>query len=126
MDKKFTCTYSTAQREEVERIRGKYSPAEQADRMERLRKLDRSATRPGMITSLLIGTLSTLVLGTGMCCIMLWADTLFALGVAAGIVGLAGVCAACPIYARITRRQRDKVASEIARLSDELLNELPQ
>lgn len=121
MDKNFSYTYSAAQQEEIKRIRDKYLPAEQEDQMERLRQLDRSVTRPGMIAALVIGIISALILGTGMCFIMLWPDDLFAPGIAIGIVGLIGVSAAYPVYLRITKNRRDKLAPEIARLSKELL-----
>lgn len=123
MDKNFSYTYSSAQQEEIKRIRDKYLPAEHENQMERLRQLDRSVTRPGMIAALVIGIVSTLILGTGMCFVMLWPDTLFMPGIAIGIVGLIGVGAAYPVYLRITKKQRNKLAPEIARLSNELLIE---
>lgn len=42
----FSYTYSAKQQEEVKRIRQKYIPPE-ADKLEQLRRLDESATRPG-------------------------------------------------------------------------------
>ena len=43
----FTYTYSSAQQEEVKRIRDKYAPpTQEEDKLERLRKLDKSVTRP--------------------------------------------------------------------------------
>ena len=58
---------------------------------------------------------------TGMCFVMLWPDTLFAPGNALGIFGLIGISVAYPVYLRITKKQRNKLALEIARLSNELL-----
>lgn len=121
MDKNFSYTYSAAQQEEIKRIRDKYLPAEQEDQMERLRQLDRSVTRPGMTAALVIGIISALILGTGMCFVMLWPDTLFVPGIAIGIIGLIGVGAAYPVYLRMTKKQRNKLVPEIARLSNELL-----
>ena len=43
------------------------------------------------------------------------------LGVLVGIVGLSGVAAAYPLYARISQKQRDRVAPEILRLTEELM-----
>lgn len=121
MEKNFSHTYSSAQKEEIKRIRDKYLTAEREDQMEHLLRLDRSATRPGLISALVIGILSALILGTGMCCVMLWGDALFVLGIVIGVIGLAGICAAYPVYLRVTKKQKDKLAPEIARLSDELL-----
>lgn len=118
----FNYTYSATQQEEIKKIREKYvrlTPEE--DKMERLRRLDASVTRPGTIVSLIVGIISALILGIGMCCIMVWADTLFILGILVGVIGIAGVTAAYPIYIHITKKQREKLAPEILRLSDELI-----
>lgn len=118
----FTYTYSASQQEELKRIREKYAaPTEEEDKMERLRKLDAGVTKPGMIAALIVGTVSALILGFGMCCTMVWADTLFIPGIAIGVIGIAGVCAAYPLYAHITKKQRRKLAPEIMRLTDELM-----
>ena len=120
--KTFTYTYSASQQEELKRIREKYAtPAEAENKMEQLRKLDASVTKPGMIAALAVGIVSTLVMGFGMCCTMVWADTLFVPGIVIGVIGIAGVCAAYPLYAHITKKQRRKLAHEIMRLTDELM-----
>ena len=125
MDEKnetFNYTYSATQQEEIKRIREKYTPpAQEEDKMEQLRKLDASVTKPGTIVSLIIGIISSLILGVGMCCTMVWAETFFIIGIVVGVVGIIGVIAAYPIYTKITKRQREKLAPEIIRLSDELM-----
>ena len=40
--------------------------------MEQLRRLDRSATRKGTVVSVIVGVISCLLLGIGMCCTMVW------------------------------------------------------
>lgn len=118
----FTYTYSASQQEELKRIREKYAPpAQTEDKMERLRKLDRDVTKPGLIAALIVGIVSTLVMGFGMCCTMVWSDTLFVPGIVIGIIGIVGVCISYPLYTRITKKQRDKLAPEIMRLTDELI-----
>ena len=125
MDEKndtFNYTYSATQQEEIKRIREKYRPpAQEEDKMEQLRKLDASVTKPGTIVSLIIGIISSLILGVGMCCTMVWAETFFIIGIVVGVVGIIGVIAAYPIYTKITKRQQEKLAPEIIRLSDELM-----
>ena len=123
MDEKketFTYQYSAKQQEEVRQIRQKYLPREE-DPMEQLRRLDRSATRPGTIAALAVGILSALILGVGMCCTMVWADTPFFPGIFIGVAGLAGMLAAYPLYAHITRKRREALAPEILKLTSELL-----
>lgn len=120
--KTFSYTYSAARQEEIKHIREKYAPpTQQEDKMERLRRLDQSVTKPGMTAALIVGIAGTLVMGLGMCCTLVWADTLFAPGIAVGLAGLLGICCAYPLYVHITKKQRGKLAPEILRLADELL-----
>ena len=124
MDEKketFHYTYSASQQQEIKRIREKYMPPPQEeDKMERLRKLDAGVTKPGTIVSLIVGIISTLIFGLGMCCTMVWTD-LFIPGIVIGMIGLAGIVSAYPLYVQITKKQHAKVAPEIMRLTDELM-----
>ena len=61
----FTYTYSARQRAEVQAIRRKYLPEEE-DKMERLRRLDRSAAKKGAAAAIALGTIGCLVMGAGM------------------------------------------------------------
>lgn len=65
----FNYTYSASEQQEIKNIREKYAPpTEREDKMERLRKLDASVTKPGMIISLTVGIISVLIFGLGMSC----------------------------------------------------------
>lgn len=124
-DKKetFTYTYSAKEQEEIKKIRGKYTPpTKEETSMEQLRRLDESATKGATVVSLIVGIISALLLGVGMCCTMLpgW-EQYFIPGIAVGVVGIAGVIAAYPIYTHMVKRKREKLAPEIMRLSDELM-----
>ncbi|MGN1119644.1 MAG: hypothetical protein ACI4Q4_04755 [Oscillospiraceae bacterium] len=116
----FSYTYSAKQQEEIKKIREKYAPKE-ADKMDRLRRLDESVSRKGTVISLAIGIIGALVMGFGMSCCMVWTDILFAVGIVVGIVGIALVCAAYPIYNFVIKKERAKIAPEIIRLTDELM-----
>lgn len=115
----FQFNYSAKQQEEIKKIRDKYVPKEE-DKMDRLRRLDASAVKPGTIASLILGIISTLLFGIGMCCTMVWTERWFVFGTVIGIIGIAGIAAAYPLYVHITKRQREKLAPEIIRLTDEL------
>ena len=115
----FEYTYSAKQQQEIENIRKKYLPKEE-DKMEQLRRLDRSATKKGTMVSIILGTVSALILGVGMCCTMVWPETLFIPGIIVGIIGIAGVADAYPIYLSITRKERKKLAPQILKLTEEL------
>lgn len=116
----FTYNYSASQQAEIIKIREKYMPKEE-DKMEQLRRLDESATKPGMVAALSVGIAGTLVMGFGMCCTMVWGERLFVLGIIIGVLGIAGVAAAYPLYLHITKKRREKLAPEIMRLTDELM-----
>lgn len=116
----FRYTYSAKEQMEIKNIRQKYMPREM-DKMEQLRKLDQSATQKGMTVSLVVGIIGALVLGVGMCCTMVWADVWFIPGIVVGIIGIVMVSLAYPLYNHITQKERERIAPEIIRLTDELM-----
>lgn len=116
----FHFTYSAKQQEEVKNIRKKYLPRE-ADKMEQLLKLDRGVTQKGTTAAIIVGIIGALILGIGMCCAMVWMGDLFIPGIIIGLIGIAVVSAAYPLYNRIVRKEREKIAPEILRLTDELM-----
>ena len=116
----FTYTYSARQQEEIRSIQRKYLPHEE-DKMEQLRRLDRSVTRKGTRAALALGIAGTLVLSTGMSMTMVLADIWFVPGIAVGVLGLACMGLSYPLYVRVTKRERERAAPEILRLSSELL-----
>jgi uncharacterized membrane protein YeaQ/YmgE (transglycosylase-associated protein family) len=115
----FSYTYSAKEQEEIKKIREKYIPKE-TDKMEQLRRLDESVTKKGTVISLVIGIIGALILGTGMSMCMVWTE-LFVLGIIVGIVGIVMVSAAYPLYSYVTKKEREKIAPEIIRLTDELM-----
>ena len=107
----FQYTYSAKQQEEIEAIRKKYLPP-QEDKMEQLRRLDKSTTKKG--------TALSIVMGVGMCCSMVWMGNLFIPGIILGLLGIALVAAAHPVYRRVTKKEREKLAPRILQLTEEL------
>ena len=127
MDNKeeFSFTYSAQQQKEVEEIRKKYLPKEE-DKMEQLRKLHAMPTQKAQAASLAVGVIGALILGTGMsvCLTDLGAalgNLAMVIGILVGVVGMVLVALAYPLYNRVLKKNRDKIAPEILRLSDELL-----
>ncbi|MGN0776763.1 MAG: hypothetical protein ACI4MM_08840 [Candidatus Ventricola sp.] len=116
----FTYTYSARQQEEVRAIRKKYLPREE-DKLEQLRRLDRSVTQKATAASLAVGIAGTLVMGTGMSLTMVFPDRWFVPGIVIGLLGIACAGLAYPLYARVIKRERARIAPEILRLSGELL-----
>ena len=121
----FSFTYSAEQQKEIEAIRKKYLPKE-ADKMEQLRKLHAIPTQKAQAASLAVGIIGALIMGTGMSLAMTdigaaLGSLAMVLGIVVGIVGMVLVALAYPIYNRVLKKQREKIAPEILRLSDELL-----
>lgn len=122
----FSYNYSAREQEEIKKIRQRYTKNEEEDKMERVRRLDRGVTQKAQCVSLIFGILGALILGVGMCLIMTDIGAslgVFAivLGVLIGIVGIVLVSFAYPIYNYITKVEREKVAPEILRLTEELM-----
>lgn len=118
----FVYTYSAPQQSEVQKIREKYLPKE-VTKLDQLRAMDAGVTRRGTAVSLVHGILYSLILGLGMSCCMVWAGTLFFPGIVIGCIGLAGVALTYPLYTRLVEQDREKIAPEILRLSEELIRE---
>jgi uncharacterized membrane protein YccF (DUF307 family) len=121
----FTYTYSAQQQQEVEAIRKKYLPREE-DKMEKLRKLHSIPTAKARSASLILGIVGALLLGTGMSLCMtdlgaalgIWA---MIFGILVGIVGLVLAALAYPVYNRVLKSERQRIAPEILQLTEELL-----
>jgi cytochrome b subunit of formate dehydrogenase len=116
-NEKFEYTYSAKNRQEIEKIRKKYLPHEE-DKMEKLRRLDRQAERKGTVISLFVGIIGTLIFGLGMCLCLEW--SVFFWGVILGISGMVILAAAYPLYSKITKSERERIAPEILRLTEEM------
>jgi hypothetical protein len=116
----FSYTYSAKQQEEIQQIRAKYLSQEE-DKMEHLRHLDQSVAQKGTLISLVVGIIGTLLLGIGMSCTMVWKGMWFVPGIIIGLVGIGMLSLAYPLFTHITKKERERIAPEIIRLTDELM-----
>ncbi len=126
-NKTFNYTYSAVQQQEIKNIRKKYLRPEE-DKMEQLRKLDRRVTQKAQAWSIAFGVIGALILGTGMSLAMtdlsgFLGGTAMFIGIGVGLVGIALVALAYPAYGYILKKERQRVAPEILRLSEELMSE---
>ena len=71
----------------------------------------------------IFGIVSAIIMGCGMSLVMTDIGTVPAMviGVGIGVIGIILVCLAYPIYNRTLKKEREKIASEILRLTDELM-----
>ncbi len=126
----FCYTYSAKEQEEIKNIRKKYAaPEEGEDKMERLRRLDRGVSNKAAKRSLMIGIVGALIMGIGMSLILsdfgkilgAYQDMALWIGIPVGIAGIMSVCLAYPVYNRVVKKERAKIAPEILRLTEELM-----
>lgn len=124
----FNYTYSAKEQEEIKAIRKKYAVQEQTeDKMAQLRRLDAGVYSKASTASLVVGIIGALIMGIGMSLVMtdigevLGTVLAMIIGISVGIVGIVLVCLAYPIYNRTLKREREKIAPEILRLTDELM-----
>ena len=125
---RFHYIYSAKEQEEIKAIRKKYAPSEETeDKMAQLRRLDAGVYSKATTVSLVVGIIGTLMMGLGMSLAMtdigemLGTVLAMVIGVSIGIVGIVLVCLAYPIYNRTLRKEREKIAPEIIRPTDELM-----
>lgn len=121
----FQMTYSAQQQEELRAIRKKYLPA-QEDKMAQLRALDAGVGKKAATASITVGVIGTLILGVGMSLAMSELGTMLGalampVGVGIGLLGIGVLICAYPLYLRILKKERARIAPEILRLTDELM-----
>ncbi len=133
MDKNntFNYNYSASQQDEIQEIRKKYiqdAESTEIDKMEQLRRLDYSVTQKASTKALSVGIISALIMGIGMSLTMtdlgnrLNMPLAYVIGIAIGIVGMIGVIYAYPLYKKTLKKQREKIAPQILKLTDELVD----
>lgn len=126
----FNYIYSAKEQEEIKAIRQKYAnPKENEDKMTLLRRLDGAVTQKATTVSLVFGIIGALIMGSGMSLAMtdigriigLGGGMAMLIGILIGIIGIVLVCVAYPLYNLIVKKEREKIAPEIIRLTDELM-----
>ncbi len=116
----FEYTYSAKQQEEIIAIKKKYMPDEE-DKMETLRRLDKSVERPATIWSIAVGVVGILIMGGGMSMVMVGPGGMLIPGIIIGVFGMIVMAVAYPIYKSVTKRQRELLGPHILALTEELL-----
>lgn len=111
--------------EYVQKIRNSYTE-KPVTKLDELKALNQKVIRPANIFAYTFGTISSLVMGTGMSFALGAIGTTLTfsmpLGIGVGVVGLIGTLITYPIYKKILKSKKNKHREEIIKLSDELLN----
>lgn len=123
-ENKFDYVYSVPtenERREIESIKKQYMAApKEESKLENLRNLNKRVTQPPLIVGLTMGVIGTLVMGLGMTMVLEW--NLWIGGVIVGVLGIAMIAVAYPIYRAVLNRNKKKYGRQIIELSNELLN----
>ena len=110
------------ERQEIESIRNSYTPqSESMTKLTKLRQLDRKIRNTPTILALVIGIISALVFGVGLTMLLEWNMWLW--GTIISIIGIIPMLFTYTLYSEISKHLKKKYASEIIRISDELLND---
>lgn len=124
----FKYTYSAKEQDEIMKIRQKYQ-AKEEDGMKKLRKLDAKTSQKATVIAIVLGVIGSLVLGSGMSIVMTDIGKVIGVtgiagmivAVSLGIVGIVMVALAYPVYIKVLKKEREKLAPEILKLTEELL-----
>ncbi len=121
-DNQFQYTYvapTDKERREIERIREYYRPEREESDFIRLTKLDKRVRSIPTCAALTLGTIGTLIFGSGLAMVLEW--ELLTLGIAVSALGIVPVALAYPAYTFFVKRMKKKYGDEILQLLDKLL-----
>ena len=119
----FSYTYSAVENEEVRNIRKKYLPQEET-KLEELKRLDRTVQNSGVVESLCAGIGGCLIFGLGLCLVMEVIGHMVWLGVIVGLIGVAGMITAFPVYRRSFNKAKMQYSPRILELAAELSGQI--
>ena len=125
MENTFSYKYSAKENAEVQAIRKKYLPKSES-KLEELKRLDETVQASGMVESLCAGIGGALIFGLGLCLAMQVIGSglvMMIIGVLIGIVGMAGMLVAYPVYCKVFSATKEKYAPRILELTAELTGE---
>ena len=111
----------------VQKIRTQYTEKQHTE-LDELKELDAKVKRPASVFAYIYGSVSAIVMGSGMSLVMTEIGTIIGIsnamlpGVVIGVVGMAMALSTYPIYKKILAARKKKFAPEILALSDKIVN----
>ena len=112
----------------AQKIRAQYME-KQSSELDELRELDKKVKRPASVFAYIFGTISAIIMGSGMSLVMtdigetigLTMDPMLP-GILSGVAGMLLAIINYPIYKGILNVRKKKYSSKILELSDKLMN----
>ena len=105
----------------AQKIRSQYTEKEYTE-LDELSALNKKIKLPVNIFVYTLGTVGTLILGTGMSLVTEFSDRFMSLGIITGVIGIAVVAVNYPIYKKLLSSRKKKYAAKIIELSDKIIN----
>ena len=111
----------------VQKIRTQYTEKQHTE-LDALKELDVKVKRPANVFAYTYGSVSAIVMGTGMSLVMTEIGAVIGLanamipGIVIGVVGMGMALSTYPIYKRMLNARKKKYAPEILKLSDKIMN----
>ena len=111
----------------VQKIRTQYTEKQHTE-LDELKALDAKVKKPANTFGYTYGSVSAIVMGTGMSLVMTDIGSVVGLasamvpGIAIGVVGMGMALTTYPIYKRILNSRKKKYAPEIMALSEKIMN----
>ena len=110
----------------VQKIRTQYTEKQNTE-LEQLQALDAKVKRPANVFAYTYGSVSAVIMGAGMSLVMTEIGQIIGLastmvpGIAVGIVGMGMALSTYPIYKKMLNARKKKYASEILKLSEQIM-----
>ena len=110
----------------VQKIRTQYTEKQHTE-LDELKALDAKVKKPANVFAYTYGSVSAVVMGTGMSLVMTEIGASIGLanamipGIVIGVVGMGMALSTYPIYKKMLNSRRKKYASEILKLSDKII-----
>ncbi len=111
----------------IQKIRTQYTEKEHTD-IDELKELDKKVKRPANIFAYVFGSISAIVMGSGMSLVMTDISEIVGIrnpmlwGIVIGVAGMLMAIVNYPVYKRILASRRKKYADKIIALSNKLMN----
>ena len=111
----------------VQKIRTQYTEKENTQ-LDALKELDKKVKRPANVFAYIFGSISAIIMGSGMSLVMTDVGTIIGItnpmfpGIIIGIAGMILALLNYPIYKKILNFRKKKYADEIIKLSDNIMN----
>ncbi len=110
----------------AQKIRTQYME-KQASELDELRKLDKKVKRPANIFAYIFGSISAIIMGSGMSLVMTDIGSAVGIsdpmipGIVIGVIGMAMAIVNYPIYSSILGSRKKKYSDRILKLSEKIM-----